>query len=172
MENAHLVGRRLPAEAEPAARGRFTKKPKATFLRARRMTKWCGGPTVWPMPAPRGRCQVPGPACPRSSHPTVRGSSPTALPPARAAGTRSETCPVFIACPIHPTAGTGEVLSRGKTLWRAGAALAELSRAGGRTGLCGQGEGTKGYSCAAWSSKPGPGCGSVFKPGRFWLLAP
>lgn len=66
MENAHLVGRRLPAEAEPEARGHFTKKPKATFLRARCMTKWCGGPTVWPTPAPWGRCQVPGPACPRS----------------------------------------------------------------------------------------------------------
>lgn len=40
----------------------------------------------------------------------------------------------------------------------------------GRTGLCGQSEGTKGYLDAAWSGKPGPGRGS-FKSVRFWPLA-
>jgi len=130
MENAHLVGRRLSAGAELEDRGCFSKRPKATFLRARYVTKSCGGPThPHTMPVPRGRCHVPGAACPSSSHPAVRGS-PTAMPPAHAARTHSQTFLVCAACPIHSTPGTGEIPSREETWWRSGAALVELSRAG------------------------------------------
>lgn len=44
MENAHPVGRRLPAEVEPEARGYFSK-PKGTFLGASCMTQWHSSPT-------------------------------------------------------------------------------------------------------------------------------
>lgn len=48
--------------------------------------------------------------------------------------------------------------------------LQRKDTAEGRTGLCGQSEGTKGCLGAAWSSEPGSGCGS-FKSVRSWPLA-
>lgn len=133
MENAHLVGRRLPAEPEPEDRGCFSKKPKDPFLRARRMTKWCSCPTPTHCDVHFGPC-LPHKAepCPRTCMSPLQASCCPSISSHR---TATHPCcwdplgnlPCFYR---HPTPGTGEIPSRGKTLRRAGAALAELSRKG------------------------------------------